>query len=83
MTYKQKAKDLIKLFSSLVTRWDCYDDAPRKDSLIIKDAIKAALICCNEVLGDMGADRGFEFWTSVKKDLEKRLKKYDKTRTNS
>ena len=29
-----------------------------------------ALICCEEVLGYMGSDRGTEFWTSVKQEIE-------------
>ena len=29
-----------------------------------------AIMCCDEVLGYMGADRGTEFWMEVKKELE-------------
>ena len=36
-----------------------------------RNGIKCALICCNEVLGYMGADRGYEFWTNVKQEIEK------------
>ena len=32
---------------------------------------QCALICCDEVLGYMGADRGYEFWTEVKEELLK------------
>jgi hypothetical protein len=31
---------------------------------------KCALVCCDEVLGHMGADRGVEFWQEVKKEIE-------------
>ena len=34
-------------------------------------AKQCALICCNEVLGDMGADRGYTFWSEVKLEIEK------------
>ena len=49
------------------------------DALNIRDlqitanpfAKKCALICCNEVLGYMGADRGYTFWLEVKQEVEK------------
>lgn len=34
-------------------------------------AKRYAIETCNEVLGDMGADRGYSFWTSVKEEIEK------------
>jgi len=34
-------------------------------------AKKCALICCDEVLGHMGADRGYAFWSLVKEEIEK------------
>jgi hypothetical protein len=34
-------------------------------------AKQCALICCNEVLGYMGADRGYQYWTEVKAEIEK------------
>lgn len=34
-------------------------------------AKQCALICCNEVLSDMGADRGHSYWTEVKAEIEK------------
>jgi hypothetical protein len=36
-----------------------------------EEAKKCALIACNEVLGYMGADRGYEFWMTVKLEIEK------------
>lgn len=33
-------------------------------------AKQCALIAIAEVLGYMGADRGYEFWTEVKKEIE-------------
>ena len=34
-------------------------------------AKECALICCNQVLSDMGADRGHQYWTEVKEQIEK------------
>lgn len=34
-------------------------------------AKECALICCNQVLSDMGADRGYQYWTAVKAEIEK------------
>jgi len=34
-------------------------------------AKQCALICCNEVLGYMGADRGHQYWTEVKAEIER------------
>jgi hypothetical protein len=34
-------------------------------------AKQCLLICCNEVLSDMGADRGHQYWTEVKAEIEK------------
>ena len=33
-------------------------------------AKQCALICCNEVLGYMGADRGYQYWKEVKAEIE-------------
>jgi len=29
-----------------------------------------AIECCNEVLSDMGADRGYAFWSEVKFQID-------------
>jgi hypothetical protein len=34
-------------------------------------AKQCALLCCNQVLSDMGADRGHSYWTEVKAEIEK------------
>ena len=34
-------------------------------------AKECALVCCNQVLSDMGADRGHQYWTEVKTEIEK------------
>jgi hypothetical protein len=36
----------------------------------VRIAKRQAIETCNEVLGDMGADRGYEFWVEVKQILE-------------
>jgi hypothetical protein len=32
---------------------------------------ECALICCDQVLSDMGADRGHSYWMEVKAEIEK------------
>jgi len=59
MTPKQKAQ---KLYKDAYMRW-CYELSHDKNVLTAKNICE---YICNEVLGDMGADRGYEFWTSVK-----------------
>ena len=59
MTPKQKAQ---LIYRDAYMRW-CYELSHDKNVLTAKS------ICdyiCDEVLGDMGADRGYEFWTEVK-----------------
>ena len=58
MTPQEKAKELVNSYLQV------YDGR-----VII--AKKCALICCEEVLGYMGADRGTAFWEEVKQEIEK------------
>lgn len=34
-------------------------------------AKQCALICCDQVLSDMGADRGHQYWTEVKEEVNR------------
>jgi len=34
-------------------------------------AKECALVCCDQVLSDMGADRGHQYWTEVKEQIQK------------
>ena len=34
-------------------------------------AKQCALVCCDQVLSDMGADRGHQYWTEVKAEIQK------------
>ena len=74
MTPKEKAKELIKKFSPLVTTWDCYWDSPRNEDDVIVDAKKCALIAVDELINDTDASSPFEekrlqFWNDVKSHL--------------
>jgi len=62
MTPKEKAQEIF----------DKYFEQMDNDEWIhnYDQAKQCALICCDEVLGYMGADRGYEFWTEVKKEIE-------------
>jgi hypothetical protein len=58
MTPEEKAKELVNKFLQV------YDGR-------VPIAKKCALIAVEEVLGYMGADRGIDFWQSVKQEIEK------------
>jgi uncharacterized protein YPO0396 len=63
MNAKEKAEELILKFMRLQEpNYNWFDKRLGK---------QCALICCDEVLGDMGADRGYEFWSQVKDELQK------------
>jgi hypothetical protein len=59
MTPLEKAK---QLYRDAYMRW-CYELSHDKNVLTAKNI---CFYICNEVLGDMGADRGYEFWSEVK-----------------
>ena len=68
ITPKEKAKELVDKFKPNAYIGACEDN----DELMeLYHSKQCALICCNEVLGYMGADRGYEFWTNVKQEIEK------------
>lgn len=60
MTPKEKAEELVDKYDNTLT----YLESKSK-------AKECALICCNEVLGYMGSDRGYSFWVEVKQEIEK------------
>jgi hypothetical protein len=64
MTHKEKAS---KLYTDAFTRW-CLELSHEKNVLIAKDI---CIYICNEVLGDMGADRGYAFWSEVLDHVKK------------
>jgi len=59
MTPQEKAEELVYFFRM------------RTEFSSITAAKECALKVCDEVLGYMGADRGYEFWTQVKQEIEK------------
>ena len=63
MTPKEKAKELINKYNLVVL-----DTALGGSNQRVK---QCALICCNEILGYMGSDRGYSFWLEVKQEIEK------------
>ena len=66
MTPKEKAEELVEKFKNVkpVGLSDC-------TVIYLLGAKQCALIAVNEILGDMGADRGYAFWTEVKQEIEK------------
>jgi hypothetical protein len=67
MTPREKALQLCQKFGYLGIKWE----QAQYTTLSLENAKECALITCNEVLGYMGADRGYEFWTKVKQEIEK------------
>lgn len=73
MSPKEKAFKLVASAELIILAEVGYKLIPSERVSIAK---RYALECCREVLGDMGADRGYSFWVSVKEEIEK----YDTTR---
>jgi len=69
-------KKAQKLYTDAYMRW-CNKLSHEENFITAKDISK---YICNEVLGDMGADRGYQFWSEVKDILNesshKKLYKY-------
>lgn len=70
MTPKEKANQLIQRFYFSLPNNGSFTGINNVHSRW-EEGIKCALICCDEVLGYMGADRGYEFWMSVKEEIQK------------
>lgn len=68
MTPKEKAIELIDKHRVILIQSDT--DAG-EEILCTTIAKQCALVVCNEVLGYMGADRGYEFWIEVKQEIDK------------
>ena len=66
MIPKEKAKELVdKYFNHIPIKLDDYT------RIYYPSAKQFALICVEEILGSMGADRGYSFWNQVKDEIEK------------
>jgi len=64
MTPKEKAEEIVEKYHKLGK------DFTRGVSMQ-EFSKECALICVNEVLGYMGADRGYLFWSDVKDEIKK------------
>jgi hypothetical protein len=67
MTAQDKATQLIATAELTVLAEVGFKLTPIERNSIAK---RYAINCCNEVLGHMGADRGYSFWVDVKTELE-------------
>lgn len=56
----------IQLYQDVYARW-CNELSHDKNKLQAK---AICLYICEQVLGDMGADRGYLFWTKVKEIIQ-------------
>jgi hypothetical protein len=68
MTAQEKAIKLISMNELIVLA-----ETGRKLTMDERKGIakRQAIETCNEVLGFMGADRGYSFWVEVKQEIEK------------
>jgi hypothetical protein len=81
MNVKDKAEQLIDKYKPLVTTWDCYHDTERDEDLVLRDAIKCALIAVDEIISSLEittghcelrrldyqeVQRDFQYWNDVK-----------------
>jgi hypothetical protein len=60
MTPKEKAKEL----------YDKYEFVYIQNYTSKHEVKQCALIAVEEILGSMGADRGYAFWTEVKQEIK-------------
>jgi len=67
MTPQEKATQLIASAEVLILAEVGFKLTPTERNSIAK---RCAIQCCNEVLGPMGADRGYAFWVEVKQEIE-------------
>jgi hypothetical protein len=68
MTAQEKAAHLAATAELIVLAEVGFKLTPTERNSIAK---RQAIETCNEVLGYMGADRGYSFWVEVKTELEK------------
>ena len=68
-TPEKEAHLLIDMYRTIIRKADVYAQLHVDDEInLAKDC---AFICCNKVLGDTGADRGYAYWESVKQAVLK------------
>jgi hypothetical protein len=68
MTAQEKAAQLVATAELIVLAEVGNKLTPTERNSIAK---RQAINCCDEVLGYMGADRGYEWWMTVKIEIEK------------
>jgi hypothetical protein len=68
MTAQEKAIKLVSMNELIVLAEVGNKLTPTERNSIAK---RQAIETCNEILGFMGADRGYSFWVEVKQELEK------------
>lgn len=68
MTPKEKAEALVNSYRFILMN---EDTECGNEILCTSIAKQCALITVDEVLGYMGADRGYIFWEEVKSEIEK------------
>jgi hypothetical protein len=67
ITPKEKAKELVDYFQKINSKPVKLSDYSR---IYLPTAKLFAKKVCSEVLGDMGADRDYAFWTEVNDEID-------------
>lgn len=70
---EEKARKLIYKFYHILPNNGSSISTKNPDELRYNQSVNFALIVCDEVLGDMGSDRGYLFWSNVKDILKLEL----------
>lgn len=65
---QEKARELIDFYRTYIRMADKYGYLLSDDEIHL--AKQCALKTCNEVLGDMGSDRGYDSWVGVKQAIK-------------
>lgn len=71
-----KAIELVNKFKPIVTTWISSWDSPRDSEDINNDAIKCAIICCDQIINSIVWHHDFNnekrnFWKEVKNEIIK------------
>jgi hypothetical protein len=73
ITSEEKAKELIYKFYYILPNNGSFISTKDPDELRYYQSVNCALITCDEVLGNMGSDRGHSFWCVVKDIIKSEL----------
>lgn len=71
MKPKDKAKELVEKHYKIVSKGYTSAGLELLSDVFYETAKEHSIITCNEILGDMGSDRGWLFWDKIRGEIEK------------